>query len=103
MPLLETSQPSKTTSVASSILHITYEPPVLFPEKIVTKQGADVLLQDINNEKFSSSFHTYGHSKLANILFTYKVARYLNINHKKIYVNCVNPGLVRTNLGKIFV
>eukprot|EP00924_Labyrinthula_sp_SR-Ha-C_P015742 snap_masked-scaffold_4-processed-gene-8.39-mRNA-1 protein AED:0.29 eAED:0.29 QI:0/-1/0/1/-1/1/1/0/376 len=98
MPQLELSQPSTIVSVTSALHHMELESPILFPEKIVTKQGPEVLLKNINNETKFSSFASYGQSKLANILFTYKLARDLKASHKKIYVNCVHPGVVSTNM-----
>ncbi|MEA3391528.1 MAG: SDR family oxidoreductase [Candidatus Marinimicrobia bacterium] len=48
--------------------------------------------------KHYRSLKSYGQSKLANVLFTYELARRLkNIN---ITVNAVDPGLVNTNMGE---
>eukprot|EP00924_Labyrinthula_sp_SR-Ha-C_P016508 snap_masked-scaffold_6-processed-gene-5.28-mRNA-1 protein AED:1.00 eAED:1.00 QI:0/-1/0/0/-1/1/1/0/376 len=98
LPQLEFSQPSTIVSVTSGLHHVTYDSPILFPEKNKYNQGIDVLLKNINNASIFSSFHAYGQSKLANILFSYKLARDLKAKGKKIYVNCAHPGAVNTNM-----
>ncbi len=40
----------------------------------------------------------YGQSKLANILFTYELAR--RLDPERVTVNCLHPGAVATGLGK---
>ncbi|MFH1358888.1 MAG: SDR family oxidoreductase [archaeon] len=56
--------------------------------------------KDINLKNEYSVFKAYAQSKLANIIFTYELARKLN-NHKNITVNCVHPGIIpNTKLGK---
>lgn len=44
------------------------------------------------------SMKVYGHSKLANLLFTYELAR--RLEDSGVTVNCVHPGAVATSLGK---
>ena len=44
-----------------------------------------------------SLYNNYAHSKVANIMFSYKLARMLK--DKCITVNCLHPGLVNTNLN----
>lgn len=41
----------------------------------------------------------YGQSKLANVLFTYELARRLQ-PATNITVNCLHPGVVRTELSR---
>ena len=41
----------------------------------------------------------YGQSKLANVLFTYELARRLQPS-TRITVNCLHPGVVRTELSR---
>ncbi|MCY3412122.1 MAG: SDR family oxidoreductase [Candidatus Heimdallarchaeota archaeon] len=48
-------------------------------------------------EEGYSLYTNYAHSKLANLLFGYKLARMLDF--KGITVNCLHPGLVDTNLN----
>jgi retinol dehydrogenase 12 len=58
-------------------------------------------LTDVNyqNRKYSS-IGSYGQSKLANILFTYELARQLS--GTTVRVNAVHPGTVRTGFGRDF-
>ena len=44
------------------------------------------------------SMKVYGHSKLANLMFTYELAR--RLDGSGVTVNCVHPGAVATGLGK---
>ncbi|GFH09494.1 uncharacterized protein HaLaN_04650 [Haematococcus lacustris] len=59
----------------------------------------DVLL---NNAGAYSPWEAYGQSKLANILFTYELARRLK-DYPQVTVNCLHPGVVRTELGRYMV
>ena len=59
------------------------------------KQG--IRFDDLNSEKKYSSMEVYGHSKLANILFTRELAR--RLADTDVTVNCLHPGAVATNLG----
>lgn len=45
------------------------------------------------------SWKAYGQSKLANVLFTYELARRVQPN-TSITVNCLHPGIVRTELSR---
>ncbi|XP_061400892.1 retinol dehydrogenase 12-like [Musca vetustissima] len=53
---------------------------------------------DINSEKSYSPFKAYGQSKLANILFTRKLAKMLK--DSKVDVNCLHPGSVQSELTR---
>lgn len=53
---------------------------------------------DIHGERHYNGFDAYGQSKLANILFTYELAR--RLRGSGVTVNCFHPGVVRTNLGR---
>jgi NAD(P)-dependent dehydrogenase (short-subunit alcohol dehydrogenase family) len=44
------------------------------------------------------AFKAYGQSKLANILFTYELAKRLKA--KAVTVNCLHPGVIATGFGK---
>jgi len=52
---------------------------------------------DINLTKKYHGLRAYAQSKLANILFTYEFDRRKPL--EKISVNCLQPGLVKTNIG----
>ena len=73
---------------------------------VITASGAysfvnGLNIDDLNAEKKYSSIKAYGHSKLANILFTYSLDKRLHsaVTTKHISVNCFHPGFVGTNLG----
>lgn len=53
---------------------------------------------DLQNERRFRSMGVYGQSKLANILFTYELAR--RLAGSGVTVNCLHPGAVATGLGK---
>lgn len=53
--------------------------------------------EDLGNERHYRSMQVYGQSKLANILFTYELAR--RLAGSGVTVNCVHPGAVATRLG----
>jgi retinol dehydrogenase 12 len=55
---------------------------------------------DLQSEKHYSMFATYGQSKLANILFTYELAR--RLEGSGVTANCLHPGVVATNLARDF-
>ena len=59
--------------------------------------GAHLDFDDLQNEKHYSGFSAYGRSKLANILFTYELAR--KLEGSGVTVNCVHPGYVNTGLS----
>jgi NAD(P)-dependent dehydrogenase (short-subunit alcohol dehydrogenase family) len=52
---------------------------------------------DINLTKKYHGLRAYAQSKLANLLFTYEFNR--RKPHEKICINCLQPGLVKTNIG----
>lgn len=51
---------------------------------------------NLHGEKHYSGYTAYAYSKLANILFTFKLACLLDKN--KITVNCLHPGVINTKL-----
>lgn len=53
---------------------------------------------DLQNEDSYNGMRVYGESKLANLFFTYELAR--RVEGESITVNAMHPGFVRTNLGR---
>jgi len=79
LPLLEESAPSRIVNVASQA------------------HSADHLdFDDLMLEKSYTGFKAYANSKLANILFTNKLARMLDPG--KITANSLHPGVIKTKL-----
>lgn len=79
---LKASAPSRIINVSSSV-----------------HAGADIDLEDLNGRKKKyRALSAYSMSKIANLLFTYEIARQLN--GSGVTVNAVHPGLVKTNLGR---
>ncbi len=60
--------------------------------------GSEINFDDVEGEKKYSGFRAYGQSKLANVLFTYELAR--KLEGTGVTVNCLHPGVVRTGFGK---
>lgn len=61
------------------------------------QQTGKLHFEDLNLKNGYSSFKAYSQSKLANIMFTYELAR--RLEKTNITVNCVHPGGVATNFG----
>lgn len=57
-------------------------------------------LKDFNQDNGYEGLRVYFESKLANVLFTYKLDRLLRQEKSKITVNAVHPGLIRSNLAR---
>jgi NAD(P)-dependent dehydrogenase (short-subunit alcohol dehydrogenase family) len=72
------SPPSRIINVASSV-----------------HEGSTINFDDLEHRKKYGGWAAYGASKLANILFTYEVAR--RLQGTGVTVNAVHPGFVRTN------
>ena len=58
---------------------------------------APMNFDDIEGEHRYRPMRIYGQSKLANVLFTYELAR--RLDDTRVTVNCVHPGAVATRLG----
>ncbi|MEM6262027.1 MAG: SDR family oxidoreductase [Bacteroidota bacterium] len=74
------------------------------PEGRIINVGSDshfngkMPLEDVQfTNRTYSGLAAYAQSKLANVLFTYELAR--RLEGKPIVVNCLQPGLVFTNIG----
>lgn len=78
LPLLQAKNDSQIISI-SSIAH-----------------AENLDFSNILNPKYFDPYSAYEISKLANILFTYKLANKLKKN--KISVNCLHPGVINTKL-----
>lgn len=53
---------------------------------------------DLQSEGSYAGFGAYGQSKLANVLFTYELAR--RLENSGVTANCLHPGVVMTGFGK---
>jgi NAD(P)-dependent dehydrogenase (short-subunit alcohol dehydrogenase family) len=66
-------------------------------------KGAHLDFDDLQSEKGSFGLNAYGRSKLANVVFTYELAR--RLSDTGVTANVLHPGLVRTgfanNLGAV--
>lgn len=80
LELLKSSGPSRVVNVASA-----------------AHQGAKLDLSDLENEKRYSGWVAYGQSKLANIYFTYELAR--RLEGSGVSANCLHPGFVASRFG----
>lgn len=72
------------------------------PARVVTvSSGAQAMgrldLDDLQGERSFSGMRAYGQSKLANVLFTYELAR--RLEGTDVTANTLHPGVVRTGLG----
>jgi NAD(P)-dependent dehydrogenase (short-subunit alcohol dehydrogenase family) len=62
------------------------------------KFGNGIDFGNLQGERSFRTMRIYGQSKLANILFTYELAR--RLDGTGVTVNCLHPGAVATGLGK---
>jgi len=60
-------------------------------------QNASIDFDDLQGKQNYSGWQAYGQSKLANILFTYELAR--RLEGTGVTVNALHPGFVATNFG----
>ena len=79
LDLLKTSAPARIINVTSSA-HSRFS----------------IDFNNLQGEKKFSAYRAYSMSKLANILFTYELAK--RLDGTGITVNCLHPGIVATNL-----
>jgi NAD(P)-dependent dehydrogenase (short-subunit alcohol dehydrogenase family) len=61
-------------------------------------QRATLKFDDLGGERSYGGMSSYGQSKLANVVFTYELAR--RLAGTGVTANCVHPGGVATNLAK---
>ena len=81
LDLLIKSAPSRIINVSSGV-HTT----------------ANLNFDDLNLSSNYMSYRAYSNSKLANLLFTYELAR--RLEGTGVTVNALHPGFVRTNFGR---
>src|SRR3989454_3745122 len=81
LDVLKASAPSRVINITSS-----------------AHRGTTIDFDDLKGEKKYSGYHAYSQSKLANVLFTYQLAK--RLEGTGITVNCLHPGVVRTGFGK---
>lgn len=60
-------------------------------------KGARLDFDDLQGEKSYSGWRAYQRAKLANIYFTYELAR--RVDPKQVTVNCLHPGFVASSFG----
>lgn len=60
--------------------------------------GTEIDFDDLEGEKKYSGYHAYSQSKLANVLFTYQLAK--RLEGTRVTANVLHPGVVRTGFGK---
>jgi NAD(P)-dependent dehydrogenase (short-subunit alcohol dehydrogenase family) len=80
LDLLKASAPARVVNVASGI-----------------HMGARLDFENLQGEKRYAGFRAYGQSKLANVLFTYELAR--RVEKSGVTVNALHPGYVDTGLS----
>ncbi|WP_413310294.1 SDR family oxidoreductase [Bacillus sp. 1P10SD] len=80
LDLLKASAPARIVNVSSS-----------------AQSMGKIEFDDLDGRKKYSGIKAYNQSKLANVLFTYELERLLQ--GTRVTVNCLHPGVVRTNFG----
>jgi NAD(P)-dependent dehydrogenase (short-subunit alcohol dehydrogenase family) len=78
---LESSRPARVVVVASA-----------------AHRGGHLDFEDLMGERGYSGWRAYAQSKLANVLFTYELAR--RIGDGGVTANCLHPGVVATGFGR---
>jgi NAD(P)-dependent dehydrogenase (short-subunit alcohol dehydrogenase family) len=81
LDLMKASAPSRIINVSSR-----------------TERRARINFDDLQGENKFKGMRAYSQSKLANVLFTYELAR--RLKETGVRANCVQPPLVRSNLGR---
>ena len=110
---LNPSQRSVTPDGVETVFAVNYLAPFLLTHLLLDslKAGAParvinlgtwiqpaIDLDDVTREKHFDPQAVYSESKTALTMFTYELAR--RLPGAGVTVNCVNPGLIRTNLGR---
>jgi NAD(P)-dependent dehydrogenase (short-subunit alcohol dehydrogenase family) len=81
---------------------LTARPPASAPARIVNVASdahkfSGIDFDNLQGERRYRTMKIYGQSKLANIMFTYELAR--RLDGSGVTVNCLHPGTVATGLG----
>jgi NAD(P)-dependent dehydrogenase (short-subunit alcohol dehydrogenase family) len=80
LPKLQASAPARVVNVASR-----------------AHQSATLRFDDLMGARVYDGWRAYGQSKLANIVFTYELAR--RLAGTGVTANCLHPGVVASNFG----
>ena len=80
LDLLKSSAPARIVNVASE-----------------AHRRSRIDFDDLMGERSYKAFRAYGQSKLANIMFTYDIAR--RLEGTNVTANCMHPGVVATNFA----
>jgi NAD(P)-dependent dehydrogenase (short-subunit alcohol dehydrogenase family) len=60
-------------------------------------RGGEITFADLEFQRGYNGWKAYAQSKLANVLFTYELAR--RLGEKRVTVNALHPGFVATRFG----
>ncbi len=80
LDMLKTNAPARVVNVSSD-----------------AHRGVELDFNDLQNEKNYQGFRVYAQSKLANVLFTYELAR--RLEGSRVTANALHPGFVSTNFA----
>lgn len=81
LELIKSSAPARIVNVASG-----------------AHQRSRIDFEDLMGERTYKGFRAYGQSKLANIMFTYELAR--RLEGTNVTATCLHPGVVATNFAR---
>jgi len=81
LPVLERSAPARIVNVSSN-----------------AQSGGKINFDDLQGATGYQGFRAYSQAKLANVLFTYELAR--RLRDTGVTANCLHPGFVATNFGR---
>lgn len=79
LDLIKQSAPARIVNVSSTV-----------------HSSATIDFNDLQAERSYGGMRAYGQSKLANVLFTYELAR--RLEGSNVTVNCLHPGVIATNI-----
>ena len=79
LDLIKQSAPARIVNVSSTV-----------------HKSATIDFDDLQGERSYGAMRAYGQSKLANVLFTYELAR--RLEGARVTANCLHPGVIATNI-----